>query len=226
MFRNGKVLAVIPARGGSKGLPGKNIKHANGKPLIWFSHDSALKSHFIDDVILSSDSSEIIDAAKVFGLHAPFKRPDHLATDTADSISVMLHAWTHYPDYKYVVLLQPTSPLRTSQDIDACFHKMNKCDAPACITVVQAKQHPAWMVSIKSDEKIRSVLDPSTISTRRQDLNEAYILNGAVYVAEFSWLAHSKSFLNKDVVASVMPPERSLDIDSEFDFKIFKALIS
>ena len=106
------------------------------------------------------------------------------------------------------------------------FSKDGEMGCAACITVTHSKQHPAWMVSLNSDNKIRSLMWNNAIPKRRQDLDKAYSINGAVYIAELDWLANSKSFLSEEVIASIMPAERSLDIDTEFDFKIFSGLIS
>lgn len=119
-----KVLALITARGGSKGLPRKNVLQVAGRPLIAWTIEAALKSNIVDRVVLSSDDNEIIETAKSWGCSVPFRRPAHLANDTASSMQVVLHALEQLPGFDYVILLQPTSPLRTASDIDAAFHEL------------------------------------------------------------------------------------------------------
>ena len=148
MFEGEKVLGVIPARGGSKGLPRKNILKVRGKPLIWYSYEAALKSKFIDLTILSTDDDEIIEEANKFKIYVPFKRPDELAGDDAETIDTVLHACSYFPEYKYVVLLQPTSPMRLTTDIDQCFDLLHTTHAPACVTVCQPQHKPEWMFKV------------------------------------------------------------------------------
>ena len=221
MLKNGKVLAIIPARGGSKELPKKNILMAKEKPLIWYSFSSAVKSKNIDRVILSSDDNEIISVAENFGLEAPFKRPKNLADDEASTFDVISHALKKLPGYEYVVLLQPTSPLRTHSDIDDCLEKLELCNAPACVTVVEPKHRPEWMFTVDNKDRLTPVMEKLSMRSRRQDLSKTFSLNGAVYAARVDWLMDKKSFLSEGCIASIMPPERSLDIDTLFDFQLF-----
>jgi len=215
-----KVIAVIPARGGSKGLPGKNIIPVRGKPLLAWTIEAAQRARYVDRLILSSDDPAIIDVARKFGCEVPFERDSRLAADDTPSIDVVLDALTHCPGYGWVVLLQPTSPLRTADDIDGALERCVALGAPACVSVCEAEQSPYWMYTVQGDNRLSPLL-PSSV-TRRQDLPTVYVLNGAAYVADTLWLLGSRSFLTSETVAYEMPVERSLDIDTEADLSIFE----
>jgi CMP-N,N'-diacetyllegionaminic acid synthase len=219
-----KVLALIPARGGSKGLPGKNILSVCGRPLLAWSIDAARGSRYVDRVVLSSEDAAIIAAARVCGCEVPFRRPDVLASDTASTTDVVLHALDALPGYDVVVLLQPTSPLRTASDIDTACEKFAASGAPACVSVSPVEQSPYWMYRLGDNDALLPIIEPSE-GTRRQDLPDVYALNGAIYVAETAWLRQARTFLTRDTVAHVMPTERALDIDTAADFEAFKRTV-
>lgn len=219
------VLALITARGGSKGLPRKNVLIAGGKPLIAWTVEAAISAECVDRVVLSSDDDEIMTAARAAACEVPFSRPAHLASDTASSIDVVLHALDHLPGYEYVVLLQPTSPLRTAADIDAAFALMLESGSPSCVSVCEADQNPYWMYRVEADSKLKRLLPEMEGITRRQDLPPIYVLNGAIYIARIDWLRANKSFVGAETLAYLMPKERSLDIDTAEDFEIFRAKI-
>jgi CMP-N,N'-diacetyllegionaminic acid synthase len=221
-----KVLAVIPARGGSKGLPGKNVLEVGGRPLLAFSVEAAKTSGVIDHVILSSDDDDIIAVAKKCGCDVPFRRPPELATDSAATIDVVLHALDQMAGYDVVVLLQPTSPLRTAADIDGACAQFAQRGAPACVSVTLAEQSPYWMYHITGEGDLRPVLAAPPGVTRRQDLPPVYALNGAIYVADVAWLRSSRNFLTPETVPYVMPVERSLDVDTAADFERMLATIA
>lgn len=221
-MKDNKTLAVITARGGSKGLPRKNVLIAGGKPLVAWTVEAAISAECVSRVVLSSDDEEIMAAAMAAGCDVPFSRPSDLASDTASSIDVLLHALDQLPGFEYVVLLQPTSPLRTAEDIDAAFELMLDRGAPSCVSVCEADQSPYWMYKIESGDKIQRILSEFDVSTRRQDLPPIYVLNGAIYIAKIDWLRVNKSFIGGETVAYLMPKERSLDIDTAQDFEIFK----
>lgn len=214
------VLAIVPARGGSKGIARKNIREVGGKPLISWTIEEAKKSRYIDRLILSSDDDEIIEVAKAWGCEVPFKRPIELAQDETPGIEPILHALKVLPKYDYVTLLQPTSPLRTVDDINACLEKCLAFNANACVSVTEVTENPHWMYTLEKDGAMRQLIQTNHFFYRRQDLPQVYKLNGAVYVAKHEWLLQSKSFLSKDTFAYVMPWERSIDIDDELGLKI------
>jgi len=218
------VLGVIPARGGSKGVPGKNIRLVGGKPLIAWTIEAAKSSKFLDHVVLTSDDPEILAAAQNYNCDAPFVRDSHLAGDTTPTIDVVLDALDRCPGYEWVVLLQPTSPLRTTQDIDQAVEHCIAYNAPSCVSVCSAQESPYWMFTLNQDKNLTPLL-PNAAVTRRQDLPSVYTLNGAIYVAMTEWLRQQRTFLTPDTVAYVMPVERSLDIDTESDFLQLKFLL-
>jgi len=220
-----KVLALITARGGSKGLPRKNVLTAAGKPLIAWTVDAALTASSVSHVVLSTDDDEIMNAAAAAGCKIPFRRPAELATDEASSMDVVLHALKELPGYDFVALLQPTSPLRTGTDIDAAFQLMNARNAPACVSVTEVDQSPYWMYELAEDDRLRSLLPPLQSVTRRQDLPSVYTLNGAIYIAKVEWLLKSRNFLGPETVAYKMPKSRSIDIDNALDFQQFCQLV-
>jgi N-acylneuraminate cytidylyltransferase len=219
-----KVLAVIPARGGSKGVPGKNIRIVGGKPLIAWTIDAAHESVFVDRVVLSSDDQEIIEVAQKYNCDIPFVRDSSLACDRTPTIDVVLDAINRCPGYEWVVLLQPTSPLRTSNDIDLAIKQCIQYNAPACVSVCLAQESPYWMFTLQKDARLQSLL-PDMKITRRQDLPDVYSLNGAIYVARTQWLMQEKKFITHETIAYEMPVERSIDIDTESDFLQLQILL-
>lgn len=224
MINGGTVLAIIPARGGSKGVPRKNIREAGGKPLIAWTIEEARKSKYIDRLILSSDDPDIISTAQAWGCEVPFVRPVNLAQDDTPGIVPVLHALEQLPGYDWVVLLQATSPLRDVSDIDGCLSLCVESSAPAAVTVVEAEQSPWWMYTLAVGGAMRPLLGGTQEFQRRQDLPPVYALNGAVYVAKSDWLREKKTFLAEETVGYVMPQQRSLDIDTEQDLKIMNMI--
>ncbi len=212
-------LAVIPARGGSKGVHRKNICDLAGRPLIAWTIEEAKKSKYITKLILSSEDAEIIEVARNYGCEVPFVRPKELAADDTPGVDPILHAIEQCPGYDYVVLLQPTSPLRTVEDIDSCIESLIEKQADFCVSVTEPEKSPYWMYTIE-DGKMLPLIKQDKIITRRQALSKVYTLNGAVYVAETTAFKNEKSFLTKETVAYIMPTERSLDVDTELDLKV------
>jgi len=224
VYNGKKILSLIPARGGSKGIPGKNIRILAGKPLIAWTIEEAKKSKYIDRLILSSEDSEIIKVAIEWGCEVPFVRPSELARDDTPSIELVIHAInTLNEKYDYIVLLQPTSPLRTVEDIDCCIELCICSNALSCVSVVEVNQHPNWMFKINSKGKIEHY-EKNEIKCSRQQLPTLYMLNGAVYVANTDFLIKHKSFLHEDTHAYIMPPNRSIDVDSELDLAFTELL--
>ena len=192
-------LAIIPARGGSKGVPRKNIKELAGKPLIAWTIEEAKKSKYIDRLILSSEDDEIIEVAKKYGCEVPFKRPLELAQDDTPGIGPVLHAIEQCPGYDYVVLLQPTSPLRTVGDIDGCIEKLLENNADFCVSVTEPDKSPYWMYTEEND-KLVPLLSQEKLVPRRQDLPKVYALNGAVYVGKSGSFVENKGFINSETL--------------------------
>ncbi|TSE26345.1 N-acylneuraminate cytidylyltransferase [Tepidimonas sediminis] len=221
----GTVLALIPARGGSKGVPGKNVREVAGKPLIAWTIEAARQATCIDRIVVSSDDAVILDVARAWGAETPFVRPAELARDETPGTDVVLHALQQLPGVAWVVLLQPTSPLRTAQDIDAAYALCQEKDAPACVSVTEVATPPWWMFRLSDEGRLRSFLPESERPQRRQEAPPLYALNGAVYVARADWLRRTRSFLTDETLAYVMPAERSIDIDTPLDLTTAACLL-
>ena len=225
MIGGSKVLAVIVARGGSKGLPGKNIIELAGKPLVAWSIEAARRSQYIDRLILSSENEEIIAVAKRFGCEVPFRRPAELAADSAPTAPVIVHALDHLDEtFDFFVVLQPTSPLRTAADIDGAIELCVRRGAPV-VGMCESPRPAEWMYRVGDDGRVRPVLG-EIITLPRQELPETFVINGAVFVARVDWYRRHRTFLTPDTVAWRMPPERSIDIDAELDLIVARAIAS
>ncbi len=222
MFDGKKILAVIPARGGSKGVSGKNIKMLGDKPLIGWTIEASKKSKYIDRLILSSEDDEIISVARQCGCEVPFVRPSDLAADDAPGIAPVLHAVEAIGEgYDYLVLLQPTSPFRQTEDIDGAIRRCIENKADSCVSVTESEKHPAWMFRLADTGYLIPFLENDELATHRQQLEPVYALNGAVYVVSIpALLKQGKLVFPDSTVAYPMPPERSMDIDTRFDFKL------
>lgn len=221
-----KTLAIVPARGGSKGLPGKNLLPLGGRPLIAWTIEAALQARCIDHTIVSSDDPAILAAARRWGAPAIARRPDRLATDDADIMDTLFHVIEQTGGvYTHVVLLQPTSPLRTAADIDAAFALYRQSGAPACVSVAPAPKSPYWMFQLHRGQRLRPLFKGAKAAKRRQDLPATYVLNGAIYIAAISWLRAQKTFVAEETVAYEMPPERSVDIDTPLDHALAETLL-
>lgn len=222
-----KVLALIPARGGSKGLPRKNVVETGGHPLIAWTISAAKKSKYVSDVIVSTDDEEIKSVSLKYGAKVPFLRPAELSSDTAKSIDVALHAlhFCQNEAYDLLVFLQPTSPLRTADDIDDAIEQMVAKGAASCVSICEVQQSPYLMYTVGADGSLSSLL-PATKWTRRQDFPTVYALNGAVYVSLCQRLLSEKSFFDDATVGYIMPLKRSVDIDTADDLASIDGLLS
>jgi N-acylneuraminate cytidylyltransferase len=197
-----------------------------GKPLIAWTIEAARASRYVDRVVLSSDDAEIIDVAAKLGCETPFVRPAEFATDQADALSVVRHALSSLPEqYDLLVLLQPTSPMRLTQDIDGAIDLCLARNAPACVSICETEKSPYWMMTLGDNGSIAPLMPAERVPDRRQDAPRAYALNGAVYVGAVSHLAAGHSFFVPGSVGYVMPKERSFDIDSELDLKLVDLLL-
>jgi CMP-N,N'-diacetyllegionaminic acid synthase len=224
MINGERILGIIPARGGSKGIPGKNIRPLAGKPLLAWTIEEAKKSKYIDRLVLSSDDKKIMEVAKQYGCEVPFIRPKELALDHSSSVEVILHCLQHLDDYDWVIQLQPTSPFRTTNDIDQCIEYCIKKNANSCVSVTETEKSPFWMYFMDQEAKLRKVIDLNLSALRRQDLPKVFSLNGAIYMARCKWFQEKKTFLSTETVGFCMPRERSLDIDTEWDLKLAAAI--
>ena len=217
-----QILGIIPARGGSKGIPRKNIAPLADKPMIAWTIEVALSSPSLSRVLVTTDDQQIRDLALALGSEAPFLRPAELANDDTPSIDVVLHVveWlaaheNYRPDY--LMLLQPTSPLRTVDDIEGAIRLANDRRCDSVVSVAEAVTHPYWMKRIASDGTLENFIAIDTKFTRRQDLPPAFGLNGAIYLVRTNSLLAERTFYPGNTLPYVMPRERSLDIDSQWD---------
>lgn len=225
MYKNDKVLAIIPARAGSKRLVNKNIQKLNGKPLICWTIDSAKKSRYIDKIVVSTDSKEIQSLATDSGVEAPFIRPAILSNDTADSLSVLKHSIEFFKNqFEYVILLQPTSPLRNSDDIDNAIEIIDD-NIPAIVSVCKTEHSPLWTNVLPHNLSMKNFLKEEVKNKRAQDLPEFYRINGAIYIASINYLYANNGFLGNKTKAFVMPQKRSVDIDNIDDFNYAEFLM-
>ena len=228
MYQNKKILGIIPARGGSKGIPRKNIRDLAGKPLIAWTIEAAKGSKYIDTCMISTEDEEIQRISQHWGGYCPFLRPTELAQDDTSSADVVLYVLEEMPGFDYVVLLQPTSPLRVASDIDNCIKTCFQQRGKNCVSVVETENSPYYMYKIhEKDNKLQSVLSLDYSSWyQRQQLPIIYRLNGAVFVAEIKNFYQTHRFVDEDTLGYVMPRERSVDIDSLLDFSMAEIMLT
>jgi len=226
MKDNKKILAIIPARGGSKGVPKKNIKMLAGKPLIAWTIETALSVPCLDRVVLSTDDRKISETAKQYGADVPFLRPEKIALDDTLDMPVYEHALAWLKDNEnfspdIIVWLRPTAPLRIAQDINNALDILIKKEPDWVRSVCEVEHHPYWMYKLNGG-RMESFVDGIQIKNhmRRQLLPPAYRLNGAVEVAWRATILEKKLLYSGVIEAYIMPPDRSIDIDREIDFKL------
>ena len=227
MINNLKVLALIPARGGSKGIKDKNIYDINGKPLIAYSIIAAQNSKYVDDIVITTDSEKIKEVAESFDANVPFLRPAELATDNSKTIDAVVHATNTLKelgrDYDILLLLQPTCPLRTTEDIDNSLELFVSKGCVALVSVNKVKEHPILMRKINEDGMMDNLLNlPSTI--RRQDMPPIYKVNGSIYINLIKELSNNTS-LNDNPLAYITDDEHSVDIDDLDDIERVKNIL-
>jgi CMP-N,N'-diacetyllegionaminic acid synthase len=226
MYAGYSVLALIPARGGSKGLPNKNVLDCAGKPLIEWTILAALGASTIDDVLVSTDADDIATASRHAGASVPFLRPAELAGDESSMIDVISHAWEAHVDangrrFDYIVLLQPTSPLRTSAHIDEAvefYFKNRRSDDDTLASVYPVGQKLGWLMQASGDgDYIRFCMDVRSGNPQRQILNQYYLPNGAIFVVRGGGFA--EGLYRENTLPFVMESSDSIDIDTYDDFK-------
>lgn len=226
VYKDKTFLAIIPARGGSKRLPRKNILNLNGKSLIAYSIEAGLQSKYIDKVIVTSDDEEILSISKEFGADI-IKRPDVLASDRATSFDAIKHTIENVDKYDYIVLLQPTSPLRSATQVDEAIELLETKEANAVVSVCEMDHSPLWSNILPQDGSMQGFLRDEVLNKRSQDLEKYYRLNGAIYICKTENLLEEESFfLKENIYSFVMDRESSVDIDEEIDFKIAEVLIN
>lgn len=231
MKKNKTFLTIIPARAGSKRLPNKNIKDLDGKPLISYTINAAVKSKYITETVVSTDSEKIKNVALEYGANVPFIRPKELADDHSKSINVVTHAIDFYKkelnkEFDYVILLQPTSPLRDSNDIDNAIKYLNEKDADAVISVCEMEHNPIWSNKLNKEKSMKNFLDEKYINKRTQELDKYYRINGAIYICKIDILIkENRFFIDDNIYAHEMTQENSVDIDTHLDFILAKILL-
>jgi CMP-N,N'-diacetyllegionaminic acid synthase len=225
MIDGARVLAVIPARGGSKGLPGKNLALVDGQSLIERAVRSSQASLAVDRVVVSTDDMAIADEAVRWGAEVPFMRASHLAGDETSMADVVTDVLQRIDDGDWVVLLQPTSPLRTGSDIDSVIGAAIGANADSAVSLRQAKAHPAWLWTLTEDQRVRPLI-PGDQPTRRQDLERVYERSGAVFAFTRKWFLQHRRFSDDDTIGFAIPDERSIDVDTLLDLVVANAVAS
>jgi CMP-N,N'-diacetyllegionaminic acid synthase len=225
-----EILAIIPARGGSKGVPRKNVKSLIDMPLICYTIKAAKESKYITKTVVSTEDEEIRSVSLNFGAEVPYLRPEELASDkspTIDSVIHMINWLKENEDYTpdYICLLQCTSPLRNGKHIDEAIDKMITTNMEGVISVCEAEVNPYW-ASIIRDNKLQYFIEEGKSITRRQDLPEVYRINGAIYIIETDKLLTNKTFETENVTAYIMSTNDSIDIDTDLDFKLAEMIMS
>lgn len=225
MYKNRRFLAIVPARGGSKGLPAKNIKRLCGKPLIAWSIDAGLKSKYIDKVMVSTDYIIIANIAKEYGASIPFLRPSELATDKATSFDVVKHTIEFYKntlreEFDYIVLLEPTSPLREDGDIDNMIKNIvkNEADFDSIVSIGEVTEHPSIMKKIVNNSYLENYCIELDMKSRRQDNDSAYFPYGVAYIVKTNSLIEEQTFYTKRNSFYKIKRYQCYEIDDIYDF--------
>lgn len=224
------IVGLIPARGGSKTIPHKNIKPLAGKPLIAWTIEAAKSCRALSRLIVSTDDPQIAEVAQQWGAEVPFLRPAELAGDAASSLAVVLHLIQWLEEHEsvvpeYILLLQPTSPFRTTEDIDAAIDLATTRRVDAVVSVCEAETHPFLCKRIGEDGRLGDYVNTNLESLRRQDLPPAYQLNGAIYINRCRSLRQERTFLPKDTLPYPMPLERSSDLDTPWDWHLAELIL-
>jgi CMP-N,N'-diacetyllegionaminic acid synthase len=220
-----EVLTLIPARGGSKGLPGKNTRPFLGKPLIAHTIDAARDSGVAGRITVSTDDPEIAGVSRTHGAEVPFLRPPEIAADDSPVLAAALHAVDWFIqneswEPRWILLLQPTSPLRTADDIRHAFDLLRETEADAVVGVSETKSHPYWVKSLTEEGFLRPFVEGQSSPSRRQDLPPAYALNGMLFLVRVSTLREKRAFCPRRSLPLVIPSSRAFDIDTAHDFLI------
>lgn len=224
-------LAVIPARSGSKRVKNKNLKTLAGKPLIEWTLNAALESKHLKNILVSTDSKKIAECVESLGVKVPFLRPNYLAKDTTPTIDAIKHAILKYEklintEFKYIILLQPTSPLRTNYHIDHAIELLKYKKSNGIISVCETEFPVQWCNTLNKEMSMKNFLSAESAKLRSQDLEKFYRVNGAIYIASKKSLFKEMSFyLSSSIYAYEMEKDKSVDIDDIFDFKVAEFLI-
>lgn len=214
-------LAIIPARSGSKGVIDKNIRDLNGKPLMRYSIEAAIKSKCFDEVMVSTDSEKYADVAVSCGAKVPFLRSVEKSSDHASSWDVVREVLSRYRmqemSFEMVTMLQPTSPLRTADDIISAYRIFKEKNANSVVSVCEAETSPLICNTLRADNSLEEFISPEILGKRRQDMPKFYRLNGAIYMCRIDDSDMQFELYSKGSYAYIMSQERSVDIDTEYD---------
>lgn len=229
MIAGRRVLALVPARGGSKGLPRKNLRCLNGYPLVQWSIDIALACKEIDSVIVSTDDEQIAVVANAAGAEVPFMRPSNLAEDTSSTIDVIIHALdfleSNKREFEIVLLLEPTSPLREVSDVQNALQDMIDKSATAIVSVCRAEAtHPTFMFRTTDQRRLQPFISASPTGIRRQDVEALYYIEGTLYASTVVGLRERRSFYHDDTLAYEVAKWKALEIDDFEDFELAEAI--
>lgn len=224
MYQDKTFLAIIPARSGSKRLPNKNIKELCGKPLIAWSIEAGLQSKYIDNIVVSTDSQEYANIAQKYGAEVPFLRPSNISLDTSSSFEVISHTINFYKEhfqkeFDYVVLLQPTSPLRDGKLIDKMCQWVVDNKIELGISVSKCEHPPLWSNTLPDDKRMDNFFHPDIINKRSQELPQYYRINGVLYIAKITSYFENKGFVSSQTYAFEIDQRYGIDIDTELDFE-------
>jgi CMP-N-acetylneuraminic acid synthetase len=214
-----KILAIIPARKGSKGIPSKNTKLIYNKPLISWTIEAAQKSKYINKIIISTDCHKVKEISESYNINIPRLRPDNLSTDSASSDDVIKYELNGAGNFDIICMLQPTSPLRDYKDIDSAFEEFFKSRASALVSVCKNQHSPYWSFNINGSY-LKTLFPDMNINKRRQELPDTYKLNGAIYIARIDFYRKNSSFLTNQTIPYIMSFNKSIDIDNLEDFDI------
>ncbi len=230
MSGRAKITALITGRGGSKRVPRKNVMPVGGKPLIAWTADAALRATTVQRTILSSDDSEIIAAARAAGVEVPFIRPADLASDAATHADVLEHAlsWLEQNDAlpDYLLLLQPTCPLREAADIDAIVNLALTQRVESAVSVTPTVEHPWLQYRLGDTGRLEALAPRPKAFVRSQDFPPTYVLNGALYLFTPAFFRREHAIVTEQTLAYVMPRERSLDVDTAEQLQLADFLLS
>lgn len=231
MIAGKSAIGIIPARAGSKGLPGKNIRPLCGKPLVAWSIETALKSRYLDEVVVSTDGEEIADVAMAYGAHVPFRRPPEISTDAATTLSAVKHALDYYRDklgrqFEIVVLLEPTSPLREEEDIDRMLERLTQewDDFDSIVSLGEVREHPSIMKRLV-EHGIEPFCPELAQKSRRQDNLPAYFPYGVAYVVKASSLLQEEAFYTRRCTYHLIKRYQNFEIDDLHDFLCVEAVM-
>lgn len=229
MLKGKRCLCLMLARGGSKGVPDKNIKPLAGKPLIVHSIEAVQQAGIFDRMILSTDSPRIAELARQAGMEVPFMRPAHLATDTASALDSIVHALDFVAaeegPYDYVQYIFPTAPLRQARHIREAAELLTDTDSDMVISVCESDHPLQWINHLPDNRSLKNFIKPEHRDKNRQALQPAYRINGAIYLARWEVFAERRDWFAQETIAYVMPRDLSIDIDTPLDFKLAELLI-